>query len=329
MTETSSPKQAVEDSATQEELNKMRKEMLALEAEKAAWESLVKKFDATLVSGRLQLDVGGTVFATSLSTLLSQEGTFFSGMFGGRFDPRMEEDGTYFIDRDPSMFHHILNFLRAPEAFPSSMLDMSAADLRRLEREAEFYCIISLLQQIADVKAVYAPKFTPSPADYTLCADDTTVTKVSCTSEWDGIVLGTPLPTNRNSSFCFTFRNMKSARVRVGVAPASTSRLDGGFKQPGWSAWTICARLELYSGPPSHYHGRRYAHGTLHDGDTLAVIIDRAKRTIAFVHNGTNLGVAYANVFDEKDELCPAVCICRHPGPMPEVTILSDYSTKV
>lgn len=82
---------------------------------------------------RIKLDVGGTIFATSLETLKSVNGSFFWLMFGKwnskpvsllsvlplftiSFSNFLKEpDGTYFIDRDPLVFRHILNWLRTRE----------------------------------------------------------------------------------------------------------------------------------------------------------------------------------------------------------------------
>lgn len=58
------------------------------------------------------LNIGGKKFSTALSTLQSVKGSFFDTMFGERWNPVPLEDGSYFIDRDPFVFRHILNFLR-------------------------------------------------------------------------------------------------------------------------------------------------------------------------------------------------------------------------
>jgi hypothetical protein len=90
---------------------------------------------------RCRLDVGGQRFAVSKATLVARPNTFFEAMFGGRFNTKPEKDGSYFIDRhamalsepptlnfglltgvcnvvglacrrDPTMFRHIVNFMR-------------------------------------------------------------------------------------------------------------------------------------------------------------------------------------------------------------------------
>jgi hypothetical protein len=79
------------------------------------WNKLANKLNKIQLGNRIKLDVGGTIFATSLSTLTFIKGTFFEVMFSGRWEPKKEEDGSFFIDRDPIVFRYILNFLRGEE----------------------------------------------------------------------------------------------------------------------------------------------------------------------------------------------------------------------
>jgi len=58
------------------------------------------------------LNVGGERFTTTLSTLRSIRATFFERMFRDGTNTTISGDGTYFIDRDPSTFGHILDYLR-------------------------------------------------------------------------------------------------------------------------------------------------------------------------------------------------------------------------
>ncbi|EGC31407.1 hypothetical protein DICPUDRAFT_156766 [Dictyostelium purpureum] len=62
----------------------------------------------------IKLNIGGTIYYTTLTTLLSDSNSMFSLMFSGRFNiEREEEDGSIFIDRDGKYFHYILNWLRS------------------------------------------------------------------------------------------------------------------------------------------------------------------------------------------------------------------------
>ena len=63
----------------------------------------------------VHLNVGGHRFSTSKRTLLSglpNEETFFTSLLSGRIASNVDETGAYFIDRDPTLFKQILNYMR-------------------------------------------------------------------------------------------------------------------------------------------------------------------------------------------------------------------------
>ena len=59
----------------------------------------------------ISLNVGGTLFTTTLDTL--NKSGYFSTMFSGAWKERLNE--TIFIDRSPKGFQHVLDFLRDPQ----------------------------------------------------------------------------------------------------------------------------------------------------------------------------------------------------------------------
>ncbi|KAK8243524.1 BTB/POZ protein [Phyllosticta capitalensis] len=59
----------------------------------------------------ITLNVGGDKFVV-LKDILSQA-VFFQSLLSGRWDGNMLQDGSYFIDWDPKIFRHIINFLRS------------------------------------------------------------------------------------------------------------------------------------------------------------------------------------------------------------------------
>ncbi|CAN5841817.1 hypothetical protein BH23THE1_BH23THE1_35050 [soil metagenome] len=63
------------------------------------------------MSDRIVLNVGGTIFETTSTTL--QKSSYFSGCL--EFNDNLKnstKDNPYFIDRDPILFNHVLNYLR-------------------------------------------------------------------------------------------------------------------------------------------------------------------------------------------------------------------------
>ncbi|KAF1767599.1 hypothetical protein GCK72_007558 [Caenorhabditis remanei] len=63
------------------------------------------------MSSSIQLDVGGTIFKTSKSTLTRFDG-FFKTMLETNVPIEQNQSGHIFIDRDPTHFQVILNFMR-------------------------------------------------------------------------------------------------------------------------------------------------------------------------------------------------------------------------
>uniref|UniRef100_A0A8D3EBC1 BTB/POZ domain-containing protein KCTD3 n=1 Tax=Scophthalmus maximus TaxID=52904 RepID=A0A8D3EBC1_SCOMX len=90
----------------------------------------------------IQLNVGGTRFSTSRQTLMWIPDSFFSSLLSGRISTLRDETGAIFIDRDPTAFAPILNFLRTKE------LDLRGVSISVLRHEAEFYGITPLVRRL-------------------------------------------------------------------------------------------------------------------------------------------------------------------------------------
>ncbi|XP_015253176.1 PREDICTED: SH3KBP1-binding protein 1 [Cyprinodon variegatus] len=81
-------------------------------------------------------------FSTSRQTLTWVPDSFFSSLLSGRISTLKDDDGAIFIDRDPSLFAPILNFLRSKELYPRSI------NVHMLMHEAEFYGITPLVRKL-------------------------------------------------------------------------------------------------------------------------------------------------------------------------------------
>ena len=99
----------------------------------------VEEVEATFATATLsaatptiQLNVGGTVFETTASTLARHPATFFGALARNRGDATR-----LFVDRDPTHFRHILNYLR------SGVVTAPADDDAKAELllELEFYAL--------------------------------------------------------------------------------------------------------------------------------------------------------------------------------------------
>ena len=93
----------------------------------------------------VNLNVGGIYFVTRRSTLSAVE-SFFSGIV--ETHPDCTE---LFIDRDPTHFRYILNWLRGVRVLPDD--DMT---LRELMWEADYYCMTDMLEAITTTKTRFS-----------------------------------------------------------------------------------------------------------------------------------------------------------------------------
>ena len=82
------------------------------------------------------LNVGGVYFVTTRTTL-ERGDTFFRALV------KEEQTVEYFVDRDPTHFRYVLNWLRGSNNLPDDL-----ATLQELHDEARFYCMFDLVDAI-------------------------------------------------------------------------------------------------------------------------------------------------------------------------------------
>lgn len=133
--------------------DEVSEEHRGMESARSEFEQLKNKMNI-IASGtrkKVKLNVGGTVFMSTVDTLTVEKPTFFSAMFSEHFDTQPDEDGEIFIDRDPTHFPIILNHLRGKDM--SGHMDALSPVLREdLIEELQYYQIGSLLD-MAQAKA--------------------------------------------------------------------------------------------------------------------------------------------------------------------------------
>uniref|UniRef100_A0A1A9ZZQ0 BTB domain-containing protein n=1 Tax=Glossina pallidipes TaxID=7398 RepID=A0A1A9ZZQ0_GLOPL len=91
----------------------------------------------------VNLNVGGQRFSTSRQTLTWIPDTFFTALLSGRISSLKDETGAIFIDRDPTLFSRILNYLRTKE------IDIKNCEIRSLRHESEYYGLTPLVKRLA------------------------------------------------------------------------------------------------------------------------------------------------------------------------------------
>ena len=98
--------------ALQKQRTALFDETIKLDQEKKRARELEQRISWHCEDARIKLDVGGREFQTTVQTLTSEPGSMLEAMFSGRFAVQREEDQTVFLDRDPTYFATILNYLR-------------------------------------------------------------------------------------------------------------------------------------------------------------------------------------------------------------------------
>jgi len=95
---------------------------------------------------KVKLDVGGKIFSTSMTTLTNAPNSMLSAMFSGRYNLETDPDGTIFIDRNPTYFEHILDWLRTGKV---PFLDKFSDKVNLLE-EAKYFVLDKLVAQLEE-----------------------------------------------------------------------------------------------------------------------------------------------------------------------------------
>jgi hypothetical protein len=100
------------------------------------------------------LNVGGVNFTTTGITLRTCGIPYWTSVSQVVNDIDIDVDGTIvpsavFIDRDPFMFRHILNYVRAPTIWGADQLEgLSDGTKRQLIAECNYYCMDDMIQAI-------------------------------------------------------------------------------------------------------------------------------------------------------------------------------------
>lgn len=108
------------------------------------------------------LDVGGRKFTTFASTL--EDSHFLSVLVSERWGHNQQADGSFFIDANPDLFQHILEYLRR-QFMPLCWDREKGQDLamyKVLLQEAEYYGIPELSQWLREGRYMEAVSISTS-----------------------------------------------------------------------------------------------------------------------------------------------------------------------
>jgi len=251
---------------------------------------LRKRQKDNLTKGKqiIKLNVGGKIFTTSKSTLLSIKDTYFYSLVSsGKWKP--EEDGAFFIDRNPKHFDRILDFLRTGEL---DTRDINSYGMEKLKKDCEYFIID--LPQFKFVNQ-WDPNYC---GNLNLSPDKQRITK-SGNDGWNAAALGISLIT---SSYKVRIINRGGdGNIMIGLAPKS------GFQPTGQNhdrcGWYIYAYNGTFYGQSNG--GARDYGSAIQNGSEIEVLWNGS--SISFSIGGKNLGVAFSGI--PQQELFPAVNI--------------------
>jgi hypothetical protein len=238
-----------------------------------------------LPNKKVKLSIGGQLFTTSIQTLL-KERSMLSAMFSGQFNLEPDEDGSYFIDRDPKHFATILNYLRTGMLILKE--DQSSAELKEFRLEAEFYQVEGLLKQL---EKKY-PKDTPLRWDAKLKSDKIVLSEGNRVatrtngSGWDAAFLGNKPNTS------YRVRCYNSTTLNVGMAPITFEPNASNFLSCGWYLNLYCGNLFSMQDEVSH----SYCDKMIEPGKIIEVNYNPKMKQIRFIIDGIDYGVAFKGV---------------------------------
>ena len=128
------------------ELTKLRLKMERYLEEKLAYDKTKERI-ANCLKKQLKLCISGTRYETSC--LEAENNSFFRALMSNEY-AQPDAEGYYFIDRDPTYFQFVLNFMIGG-AESLDLDDLAPSQLRRIRDDAGFYMVHGLTTKINEV----------------------------------------------------------------------------------------------------------------------------------------------------------------------------------
>jgi hypothetical protein len=263
------------------------KEMRRLNEKILAWESFEPKFKCCKLE-HIKFNVGGTHFETSRENLTREEGTFFSILFSGRWEIKVNpKDDAIFIDRSPTLFGLVLDHLRGEDILFDAFTEIQYA---KLKKEAEFYQIGSLLNLMDQ------PRWLASSSeDIILSKQNIEATCVSAADYHCKVMMSLPFELGISSVQEYKVRIDAGAgnKMMIGIAPKE--HLNRPSKTYYNCGYFLNGR-KLFPG------GGRYLSECHEVGDVVSVIL-HANGDISFAVNEEEGAIAFKKAWNKTDVL--------------------------
>ncbi|CAJ0591184.1 unnamed protein product [Cylicocyclus nassatus] len=185
---------------------------------------------------RVQINVGGTIFETYLSTLTRFDKSVLSVMVASRWRNQKE----IFVDRNPKHFAKVLDYLRSSKNFAAPLDDEAREELRE---EAEFYNLPGLVEmcspevfRVGDSvqwKQSVVEDFCQSFATYWLSKDHAFICPL-CDVPPEKCIGRTY---TRTDSFFVSYVYLLDVKQHMSSARGTILSLDGTLCEVKWEMW--------------------------------------------------------------------------------------------
>ena len=117
-----------------------------LQEHKKEYFEMMKKVETVHLPKVVKLNIGGQIFETNVKTLQKDPDSLLATMFSKQIEVIRQQNEAYFIDRNGTLFEHVLNYLRTGKV-PHKIIQDLGEDL--LE-EAIFYNLKGMVEVITN-----------------------------------------------------------------------------------------------------------------------------------------------------------------------------------
>jgi len=254
--------------------------------------------NAEKAKDRIKLNIGGKRFETTKSTLLQEKfgETFFSAMFNtGVWNP--DEEGCYFVDRNPKNFERLLDYFRTGDLI---IAELSPLDIEKLQRDLDFYQIKHLIPAPLDASIPLRQKW-----DTKLCSSKVSISEDGLTAtKVEGKGYASVLASIPSTNFKVQYVSTGSRNwATIGFASKPEFNPNPSHHQLRLNGYYLHASNGSLYSVEDNTEAKEYT-TQLKEGDIVEAIWNTEKNEISFSVNGKELPVAFINV---KKDLFPAL----------------------
>lgn len=173
-------------------LDQIQQTLAAMESDEQQAEGVAKE-KRNIVA----LNVGGTTFATTLTTLTKNPNSMLGAMFSGRYTLSTDDKKRYFIDRDGKHFGTILNYLR------DGCVTIPESNVARAELliEAQYYQLSGLIDLLTPEERIQAASWRWSPGSksaYITLVNECHVARAGEGKNWNTVLSDTGYSAGRH-----------------------------------------------------------------------------------------------------------------------------------